>query len=58
MAQLHPNAPICEFVAEEETNRESVTRQKLRAKDGYLEIPQEPDLGIDVDWNAIARLRV
>ncbi|MGA3039670.1 MAG: mandelate racemase/muconate lactonizing enzyme family protein [Bryobacteraceae bacterium] len=54
-----PNALICEFVAEEETNlRESVTRQKLRAKDGYLEIPQEPGLGIDVDWDAVARFRV
>ena len=54
-----PNALICEFVAEEETNlRESVTRQKLRAQDGYLEIPQEPGLGIDVDWDAIERFRV
>jgi L-alanine-DL-glutamate epimerase-like enolase superfamily enzyme len=51
-----PNALICEFVAEEETNlRES---QKLRATDGYLEIPQEPGLGIDVDSDAIARFRV
>ena len=54
-----PNALICEFVAEEETNlRESVTRQKLRARDGYLEIPQEPGLGIEVDWDAIARYRI
>jgi L-alanine-DL-glutamate epimerase-like enolase superfamily enzyme len=46
-------------VAEEETNlRESVTRQKLRAIDGYLQIPQEPGLGIDVDWDAVARFRV
>ena len=54
-----PNALICEFVAEEETNlRESVTRQKLRAKDGYLEIPQEPGLGIDLDEEAISKYRV
>ncbi len=54
-----PNALICEFVAEEETNlRESITRQKLRARDGYLEIPQEPGLGIDLDEEAIARFRV
>ncbi|MBK5292593.1 MAG: hypothetical protein JJE04_13065, partial [Acidobacteriia bacterium] len=54
-----PNALICEFVAEEETNlRESVTRQKLRARDGYLEIPQEPGLGIDLDEEAIAKYRV
>jgi L-alanine-DL-glutamate epimerase-like enolase superfamily enzyme len=46
-------------VTEEETNlRESVTRQKLRAKDGYLDIPQEPGLGIDLNEEAIAKFRV
>ena len=54
-----PNALICEFVAEEETNlRESITKQKLRARDGYLDIPQGPGLGIDLDEEAIARFRV
>ncbi len=54
-----PNALICEFVAEEETNlRESITRQKLRARDGYLEIPQEPGLGIDLDEEAVRKYRV
>jgi L-alanine-DL-glutamate epimerase-like enolase superfamily enzyme len=51
-----PNTLICEFVAEEETNlRESITRQKLRAKDGYLDIPQEPGLGIDLDEAALEK---
>ena len=51
-----PNALICEFVAEEETNlRESVTRQKLRAKDGYLDIPDAPGLGIDLDLEGMAK---
>ena len=54
-----PNALICEFVAEEETNlREAITRQKLRAKDGYLAIPQEPGLGIDLDEEALRKYRV
>ena len=54
-----PNALICEFVAEEETNlREQITRQKLRAKDGYLAIPQEPGLGIDLDEEAVRKFRV
>jgi L-alanine-DL-glutamate epimerase-like enolase superfamily enzyme len=53
-----PNALICEFVAEEETNlREQITRQKLRARDGYLDVPQEPGLGIELDEEAIARYR-
>jgi L-rhamnonate dehydratase len=51
-----PNALICEFVAEEETNlRESVTKQKLRAKDGYLDIPEAPGLGIDLDEEGMAK---
>jgi L-rhamnonate dehydratase len=54
-----PNALICEFVAEEETNlRESLTKQKIRAIDGYLPIPDAPGLGIDVDWDAVAKFRV
>jgi len=53
-----PNALIAEFVAQENTNlRELLTRQKLRAKDGYLEIPQEPGLGIDLDEGAVAKFR-
>ena len=54
-----PNTLIAEFVVQESTNlREMITRQKLRAKDGFLEIPQEPGLGIDLDEEQIARLRV
>jgi L-alanine-DL-glutamate epimerase-like enolase superfamily enzyme len=54
-----PNALICEFVAEEETNlREAITRQKLRARDGYLDIPCEPGLGIELDEEAIRKYRV
>jgi L-alanine-DL-glutamate epimerase-like enolase superfamily enzyme len=51
-----PNALICEFVAEEHTNlREQITRQKLRARDGFLDIPQEPGLGIELDQESLAR---
>jgi L-alanine-DL-glutamate epimerase-like enolase superfamily enzyme len=54
-----PNALICEFAAEEETNlREILTRQKLRARDGYLDVPQEPGLGIDLDEEALSKYRV
>ncbi len=53
-----PNALICEFVAEEETNlREHLTKQKLRAKDGYLDMPQAPGLGIDLDEEALGKYR-
>jgi L-rhamnonate dehydratase len=64
MAALHwlnsiPNALICEFVAEEETNlREQITKQTIRARDGYLTIPEEPGLGIELDEKAVAKYRV
>jgi L-alanine-DL-glutamate epimerase-like enolase superfamily enzyme len=54
-----PNALICEFVTEEETKlRESVTKQKLRARDGFVDIPDGPGLGIELDEEAVARMRV
>jgi L-rhamnonate dehydratase len=38
-----PNALICEFVAETRaTLRDTLTRQRIRSKDGYLQIPSEP----------------
>lgn len=53
-----PNALIAEFVTQENTNlREFVTRQKIRAKDGYLDIPEEPGLGIELDEAAVAKFR-
>ncbi len=49
-----PNALICEFVAEEQTNLgEAITRQKLRARDGFLDIPEAPGLGIDLEQAAL-----
>lgn len=54
-----PNALIAEFVTQENTTlREFVTRQKIRAKDGYLDMPQDPGLGVELDDEAIARFRV
>lgn len=54
-----PNALIAEFVTQENTNlREFLTRQKIRATEGFLNIPEEPGLGIDLDDEAIARFRI
>jgi L-alanine-DL-glutamate epimerase-like enolase superfamily enzyme len=64
VAALHwlnaiPNALICEFVAEAGTTlRDRITRQRVVAKDGYLEIPTEPGLGIDLDEDAVAQYRI
>jgi L-alanine-DL-glutamate epimerase-like enolase superfamily enzyme len=54
-----PNALIVEFAAQNNTDlRESLTRQTIRAKDGYLDIPQEPGLGIDLNDDVVQKLRV
>lgn len=54
-----PNALICEFVAETGTTlRDSITHQRIVAKDGYLEIPQEPGLGIELNDEAVSKYRV
>ena len=54
-----PNSFIVEFVAEEETTlRDRITRQRIEARDGYLQIPQEPGLGIEVDEEALEKYRV
>jgi L-rhamnonate dehydratase len=54
-----PNALICEFVAQDGTNlRDMLTRQQFVAKDGYLQIPDEPGLGVELDEDAVQRYRV
>ena len=54
-----PNSFILEFVAEEETTlRDYVTKQKIVACDGYLNIPNEPGLGVELDEEAIETYRV
>jgi L-alanine-DL-glutamate epimerase-like enolase superfamily enzyme len=54
-----PNALICEFVAQDGTNlRDMLTRQSFTAQDGFLHTPQEPGLGVELNEETIARLRV
>jgi L-rhamnonate dehydratase len=54
-----PNSLIVEFVVEEETTlRDLITHQKPVAVDGFLNIPDAPGLGIDLNEEAIAKLRV
>jgi L-rhamnonate dehydratase len=55
-----PNALIAEYVVEEGTTlRDALTKEKIRATaDGYLEIPQEPGLGITLNEDALERYAV
>lgn len=54
-----PNSFILEFVVEEEsTLRDYITKHNIAARDGFLDIPCEPGLGVDLDEEGIARYRV
>ena len=54
-----PNSFILEFVVEEETTlRDYVTKQKIVARDGYLDIPDAPGLGVELNEEAIEPYRV
>ena len=54
-----PNSFICEFVAEEETTlREHITKQRFVAKDGMVDMPSEPGLGVDLNEEAIEKYGV
>jgi L-rhamnonate dehydratase len=63
-ASLHflnaiPNSFIMEFVAEEGTTlRESLTKQRFTATDGFVDIPMEPGLGIELSEEALSKLAV
>ena len=52
-----PNALIVEFVAQNGTElRDILTHQAFAAEDGYLAIPQEPGLGVDLNEDTVAEL--
>jgi L-alanine-DL-glutamate epimerase-like enolase superfamily enzyme len=54
-----PNALIAEYVTQEGTHlRDLITRQRIQAVDGYLAVPQEPGLGVELNEDAIRDLRV
>jgi L-alanine-DL-glutamate epimerase-like enolase superfamily enzyme len=54
-----PNAVIAEYVAQGNTNlRDFLTHQKIVVKDGYLDIPEGPGLGVDLNEKMIAKYRV
>ncbi len=53
-----PNSFIAEFVVEEGTTlRNEITRERITAKDGLLQIPDAPGLGVELDEDALTRYR-
>jgi L-alanine-DL-glutamate epimerase-like enolase superfamily enzyme len=54
-----PNSFITEFVVEEETTlRDAITKEPIRAVDGYLTIPDAPGLGVELNEEALAEYTV
>lgn len=54
-----PNSFIMEYVAEEETTlRDHLTKQGFTAKDGWVAVPEEPGLGVELNEEAIQKYRV
>jgi L-alanine-DL-glutamate epimerase-like enolase superfamily enzyme len=48
-----------EYVSQGDTNlRNLITKQKILAKDGFLQIPEEPGLGLDLNEEMISKYRV
>jgi L-rhamnonate dehydratase len=53
------NSFLMEYVAEEETTlRDHLTRQNFVARDGYVTVPDEPGLGIELNEEEIHKFRV
>ena len=52
------SAFILEYCVEETPIRQELTKQKLPVVDGYIEVPEEPGLGIELDENVIERYRI
>jgi L-rhamnonate dehydratase len=53
------NALIAEYVVRQGANiADIVTLQKVEPRDGYLDIPQAPGLGVDLNEKAISSFRV
>lgn len=62
-ASLHflaalPNSSLLEYCVEQSALRQTLTRQRFPVIEGYVEVPQEPGLGIELDEEVIARYRV
>lgn len=62
-ASLHflaalPNAALLEYCVEQSALRQTLTLQRFPLVDGYVEVPQAPGLGVDLDEEVVARYRV
>lgn len=54
-ARLRPREPLLEFDRSEHPFRQAVLTEPLEHKDGWVDIPTGPGLGIEIDRNALRR---
>ena len=52
------SAFIFEYCVEKNPIRNRLIRQDLEAVDGYISVPEEPGLGIELDEDTVNRFRV
>lgn len=62
-ASLHflaalPNSSLLEYCVEDSPLRQTLTRQRFPVVDGYVAVPQEPGLGVELDDDVLERYRV
>lgn len=62
-ASLHflaalPNASLLEYCVEQSALRQTLTRQTFPLVDGFVQVPQEPGLGVELDEEVVERYRV
>ena len=56
--ELHPIEPLLEFDQSEHPLRMAVVREPIEQRRGWVEVPQGPGLGIEIDRAALARFAV
>jgi len=52
---LHPIEPLLEFDCSEHPLRMTVVKEPIKQQDGWVEVPQGPGLGIEIDRTALER---
>jgi L-rhamnonate dehydratase len=62
-ASLHflaalPNTELLEYCVEQGALRQTLTKQKFAVEEGWVAVPQEPGLGVELDEEVLARYRV
>ena len=53
-----PKPPLVEYDVGRNPLREELIRNPLRPQDGAIRVPDEPGLGIEIDWDAVDRYAI